>query len=111
MDRPNSKSYYTYSDEDEDEYPPPAPPPPRPKEEADRGIMATWFSRERIQLAATAVASGVVVAGAILGYQHVRRIERVEDLKRSVPDLGDGHAVDKVRCSLGADGISFRYAD
>jgi len=58
--------------------------------------MTTWFSRERIQLAATAVVSGAVVAGAILGYQHVRRVERVEHLKRSVPELGDGHEVDKV---------------
>lgn len=93
MDRRYSDPYHHYSDEDED---------PAWEQEQEQqgnksgGIMATWFSRERIQLAATAVVSGAVVAGAILGYQHVRRVERVEDLKRSVPELGDGHEVDKV---------------
>jgi hypothetical protein len=86
-----SEPYYPdYEDEES--------PPPEAKEE--KGIMATWFSRERVQLAATAVVSGAVVAGAILGYQHVRRQEKVEDLKRGIPDVGDGHEVDKVRSSL-----------
>ncbi|TVY33850.1 tRNA threonylcarbamoyladenosine dehydratase [Lachnellula subtilissima] len=96
MDRRYSDPYHHYSDEDED------PPWEQEVEEQEHegkktgGIMTTWFSRERIQLAATAVVSGAVVAGAILGYQHVRRIERVEHLKRSVPKLGDGHEVNKL---------------
>lgn len=92
MDRRYSDRYL-YSDEEGYE-------PQREQEPEDnnkKGIMATWFSRDRVQLAATAVVSGAVVAGAILGYQHIRRIERVEDLKRSVPNLEDGHEVDKVR--------------
>jgi hypothetical protein len=49
------------------------------------------------QFAATAIVSGAVVAGAILGYQAVRRHERVEDLKSSIPELGrGGHMADKV---------------
>ena len=56
--------------------------------------MASWFQRAtsstQAQFAATAIVSGAVVAGAILGYQHVRRVERTEDLKRSIPELGAG---------------------
>ena len=62
--------------------------------------MSSWFSRttssSQAQFAATAIVSGVVVAGAILGYQHVRRQEKVEDLKSSIPELGKGHIADKV---------------
>ena len=45
--------------------------------------------------------SGAVVAGAILGYQHVRRQEKVEDLKSSIPELGKGYVADKVCALLG----------
>lgn len=38
-----------------------------------------------------------MTAGAILGYQHVRRQEMVEDLKSSIPELGQGHRADQVR--------------
>jgi len=63
--------------------------------------MAAWLSRAtsstQAQFAATAIVSGAVVASAILGYQHVRRQERVEDLKSSIPELGmEGHVADKV---------------
>lgn len=44
----------------------------------------------RVQFAATAIASGAVVAGAILGYQGLRREERVHRLKNSIPSLGAG---------------------
>lgn len=90
-------SSYTYYDEDDDYHlrdprrgtrpePEPEPEPPR--------TMSSWFQRAtgstQVQFAATAIVSGAVVAGAILGYQHVRRIERTEDLKRSIPDIGAG---------------------
>jgi hypothetical protein len=62
--------------------------------------MSSWLSRtassHQAQLVGTAVVSGVVVAGAILGYQHIRRQEEVEDLKRSIPDIGADHIADKV---------------
>ncbi|KAI0905225.1 ubiquitin-protein ligase molybdopterin-converting factor [Ustulina deusta] len=55
--------------------------------------MASFLERAstnpRVQLAATAVASGAVVAGAILGYQRLRREERVHKLKSSIPSLAD----------------------
>jgi hypothetical protein len=63
--------------------------------------MSSWFSRvtssSQAQFAATAIVSGAVVAGAILGYQHARRQEKVEDLKNSIPELGKkGYHADKV---------------
>jgi hypothetical protein len=71
------------------------------EKEGERGTMASWFQRatgsQQAQFATTALVSGAVVAGAILGYQHVRRQERVEDLKSSIPELGRGHVADKVR--------------
>ncbi|KAH8803248.1 ubiquitin-protein ligase-like protein molybdopterin-converting factor [Xylogone sp. PMI_703] len=55
----------------------------------------SWLSRSatssEVQIAATAIISSAVVAGAILGYQHIRRQEKIEDLKRSIPELGRGH--------------------
>jgi hypothetical protein len=61
--------------------------------------MASWLTNSKAQLAATAIVSGAIVAGGILGYQHVRRQEKVEDLKSSIPRLGEEHQADKVRCA------------
>lgn len=62
--------------------------------------MSSWFQRAtgstQAQFAATALVSGAVVAGAIFGYQAVQRRERVNDLKREIPEEGRGHVVDKV---------------
>jgi hypothetical protein len=62
----------------------------------------SWINNTRVQFTATAIISGVVVAGGILGYQHVRRQERVEDLKSSIPQLGKTHQAEKVRILFGA---------
>jgi hypothetical protein len=59
--------------------------------------MASWFARtsaissssRAVQLAATAVLSGVVVAGTIVVLQRARRQSQLDDLKRSIPDLDD----------------------
>ncbi|KAI9779948.1 MAG: hypothetical protein M1839_007104 [Geoglossum umbratile] len=63
------------------------------QEEEQEPPMSSWLSRtassHTAQLAATAVVSGAVVAGAILGYQHTRRKNRVRDLKNSIPDVGE----------------------
>lgn len=72
-------------------------PEAQPKEEPQKKeTMSSWLSRitgtREAQFAATAVVSGAVVAGAILGYQHVRRQERVEDLKGSIPGWGSESA-------------------
>ncbi|KAK6582875.1 hypothetical protein PZA11_005283 [Diplocarpon coronariae] len=78
--------------------PPPATPARQPA--GGRAGMSSWLSRtasnSQAQLAATALVSGAVVAGAIFGYQRVRRQERVEDLKSSIPALGQGHEADKL---------------
>jgi hypothetical protein len=62
------------------------------QEEEPELSMSSWLSRtassHKAQLAATAVVSGAVVAGAILGYQHTKRKNRVRDLKNSIPDVG-----------------------
>ena len=112
MDRrfnlPNRYSSGNY----EGEYPPPynlpspsyerdALPPPQPEEQKEeRATMNSWLQRatssKEFQFGATALVSGAVVAGAILGYQHVRRQEKVEDLKSSIPALGGGHVADRV---------------
>jgi hypothetical protein len=96
MDRPDRRSDRYYHDQDsEGQYEERSPSPPPPRES-----MSSWFSRTvsstQAQFAATAVVSGVVVAGAILGYQHVRRQERVEDLKHSIPEIGRDHSAEKV---------------
>ncbi|KAG0645194.1 tRNA threonylcarbamoyladenosine deHydratase [Hyphodiscus hymeniophilus] len=57
--------------------------------------MSSWFSSKEFQFGATALVSGAVVAGGILGYQHVRRQEMVEDLKSSIPALGKSHQADR----------------
>jgi len=62
--------------------------------------MASWihqqFSSHRLQLAATAFLSGAAVAAAIYGTQAIRRKEAVEELKASIPDLGDNHRAELV---------------
>jgi hypothetical protein len=63
--------------------------------------MASFLDRagtnSRVQLAATAIVSGAVVAGAILGYQQLRQEERVYNLKNSIPFPEDeGEALRKV---------------
>jgi hypothetical protein len=62
--------------------------------------MSSWFSSKEFQFGATALISGAAVAGGILGYQHVRRQEKVEDLKSSIPELGKEHQADRVYCLL-----------
>jgi hypothetical protein len=62
------------------------------KEKEKKETMSSWLGRvstsSQAQFAATALVSGAVVAGAIFGYQAVRRQERVKDLKSGIPDTG-----------------------
>lgn len=62
--------------------------------------MSSWISRatasHNTQLVTTAVISGVVVAGAILGFQKVRRQYMVEDLKASIPSISQEHVATRV---------------
>lgn len=54
-------------------------------------MSSTWIDQVRsshnLQLAATAVASGLLVGSAILGLQKAKQEYRVSDLKSSIPDL------------------------
>ena len=62
--------------------------------------MSSWITRatanHKAQLITTAVVSGVVVGGAILGFQKARRLYRVETLKESTPDIGEEHHATRV---------------
>ena len=82
---------------------PPSAEARSPEKDRHKESMSSWLqqtaSSSQARFAATALVSGVVVAGAIFGYQHVRRQERVEDLKSSIPELGREHKANKVRCN------------
>lgn len=62
--------------------------------------MSSWISRatatHHAQLVTTAVVSGVVVGGAVLGFQQARRMYRLAELKRSIPDIDDEHHATRV---------------
>ncbi|KAK4145048.1 uncharacterized protein C8A04DRAFT_36178 [Dichotomopilus funicola] len=52
--------------------------------------MSTLTSNSKVQLAATAVVSAAVAAGAILSYQRLQENNRVSRLKQSIPQSGTG---------------------
>ncbi|KLJ12050.1 hypothetical protein EMPG_12807 [Blastomyces silverae] len=62
--------------------------------------MSAWIQRQTnspyVQLAGAAVLSGAAVAGAILGYQSVKRQAAVQKLKASIPDLDEQHTTQKL---------------
>lgn len=68
---------------------------PRPEE------MSTWIQRQIAshQIAATAVLTGIAVAGTIVGAQAIRRKVAVEDLKSSIPDVDEEHHAERVHKS------------
>ncbi|KAK3987439.1 hypothetical protein QBC44DRAFT_245989 [Cladorrhinum sp. PSN332] len=51
--------------------------------------MTSLTSNPKVQLAATAVVSAAVAAGAILSYQRLQQDERLTRLKRSIPNPSD----------------------
>ncbi|KAK2067400.1 hypothetical protein P8C59_001147 [Phyllachora maydis] len=56
-------------------------------QDCEKGIMSQQpGAHSKLQLAATALASGAVVAGAILGYQRLQKEERLTRLKSSIPE-------------------------
>ncbi|KAF4233809.1 hypothetical protein CNMCM6805_009026 [Aspergillus fumigatiaffinis] len=62
--------------------------------------MSSWLQRQvgqqQAQLAVTAVVSGAAVAGAIFGYQALRRKEAVQHLKASIPPIDERHHAEKL---------------
>lgn len=63
--------------------------------------MTSWLERQTsshtVQLAGAAIASGLVVAGAIYGYQAIKRENDLERLKASIPLADDGNYAELVR--------------
>ena len=63
--------------------------------------MTSWISdaltSHKVQLVATAVVSGAVVASAVIGLQTAKRVYRINDLKDSIPSLREERHVGKVR--------------
>jgi hypothetical protein len=77
--------------------------------------MTSWLERQasshQVQLAATAVFSGVAVAGIIYGSRAIRRKVAVEELKASIPELNESHHAERVRyapSSWTPRGMAFR---
>ncbi|KAL8704114.1 MAG: hypothetical protein Q9201_002728 [Fulgogasparrea decipioides] len=62
--------------------------------------MSSWFERQlsshQVQLAATALVSGITVAGLIYGGQAIRRRVAVEQLKASIPPLDEEHQAQRL---------------
>lgn len=54
--------------------------------------MSSLTTNPKVQLAATAVVSAAVAAGAILTYQRLQEGDRVSRLKQSIPQPGDAGA-------------------
>jgi hypothetical protein len=71
---------------------------------ATMSSSSTWIDQVRsshnLQLAATAVVSGLLVGSAILGLQRAKQEYRVSDLKSSIPDLDKDENVVQVCCFL-----------
>lgn len=62
--------------------------------------MSSWFERQlsshQVQLAATALVSGITVAGLIYGGQTIRRKVATDQLKASIPPLDEEHQAQRV---------------
>lgn len=86
---PYSRKRSTESDDGQDKAREPEPP--------KRETMSQWLqnqaSSHKVQLAATAVASGLLVAGAIFGAQALRRQVIIEDIKASIPKIDEDQKV------------------
>lgn len=71
-----------------------------PNREPGPETMSSWLERQasshNVQLAATALLSGVAVAGLIYGSQTIRRKAAVDELKASIPELSENHHADLV---------------
>ena len=74
-----------------------------------RETMSVWLERQasshHVQLAATAVLSGLAVAGIIYGTQTARRKVAIDKLKASIPELDEDHQAQKVCFARDAFGM------
>lgn len=62
-------------------------------------LLSQPSSNSKLQLAATAVVSAAVAAGAVLSYQRLQKDERITRLKQSIPSPHDHEPVPKVRAT------------
>ena len=73
----------------------PSPYAPCVRDPPPSQTMSSWLERQasnhQVQLAATAVLSGIAVAGIIYGTQTARRKVAVDELKASIPELSESH--------------------
>ena len=101
---------YDYDTDSDDRYPESSNrnihgPEDNRAEQGTLGRMSSWIqqhaSSHKTQLAATAVLSGAAVAGAIFGYQALKRQEAVRELKESIPDVNEPHSIEKVGNTAG----------
>lgn len=60
------------------------------------GLLSRATTDHRLQLVATAVLSGGIVAAGLLSYQRLAHDKRVSRLKDSIPDPGQEHKLQKV---------------
>lgn len=62
--------------------------------------MSSWISRatssHQAQLVTTALVSGIVVAGAVVGFQTARRRLKVAQVKADIPDISQEHVATRV---------------
>lgn len=67
----------------------------QPQTAEQEKTMSFWFDRHasnhNVQLAAVALVSGITVASVIYGTQAIRRKERIDELKASIPELSEDH--------------------
>ncbi|ORY67250.1 uncharacterized protein BCR38DRAFT_338335 [Pseudomassariella vexata] len=68
-------------------------------------FLSRAASDSRAQFATTAIVSGAVVAGAILGYQQLQRRENIRQLKDSIPFVDEGDALRKLTSFGGASKV------
>lgn len=65
--------------------------------------MSRTTSSHQAQLVATALVSGIVVAGAVLGFQTARRKFKVARVKADIPDISQEHVATRVRLATQQD--------
>lgn len=52
---------------------------------------------QNVQLGVTAVIAGVLGACAVVGYQQIRRHERIQRIRDEIPEVAEEHGVGQVQ--------------
>lgn len=98
--RRSPTSKYDPSSDDEDDFDSHYEHEDKEDESKKPETMSAWLQRQvtshQAQLAGAAVLSGAAVAGAIFGYQAVKRQAAIKELKSSIPDISDQYQAQNV---------------